>query len=97
MDGRYNIMLSIPNGVRKGVLYLKSNGNTVNGRIWADGIDSVFSGGKVNGNRLEFRGEIKMMLMKISYQFVGVVQNENIIGTVSTKYGNFNLKGNKIS
>lgn len=95
MDGKYNIILSLPNGDRKGILYLKSNGNTLNGRIWSDGVDSVFTNGIVVGNKIQFKANIRMMLMNIDYTFDGVIQNGNIIGTVKTKYGNFNVKGTK--
>ena len=96
MNGRYNIVLNTPMGVERGILQLDVNGNFISGSINARGSNNPFSGGYINGNSINFSGELRISFMKIQYSASCTIQNGNINGVVKTKYGNFKVSGTKI-
>lgn len=95
MDGKYNILLNTPMGVERGVILFKTNGSALSGIINAKGVNNEFYGGKVSGNRFEFSGEIRMLMMRIKYNATGTVEGNRLTGTVRTMYGNFSVSGTR--
>lgn len=96
MDGKYSIVLKTNMGIEKGILVMNTSGDTLSGYIVARGVNNYFNNGKKIGNKFEFFGELKIMIMRIQYHATGVVKGNKIEGFARTKYGNFPIKGVKM-
>lgn len=96
MEGKYSITLETPIGVEKGILELKINGNNASGTIIAKNKENPFTGGEIKGSKLIFSGKLKVAIMTFAYTANCTIENGVLKGTVSTKYGELKVKGNKI-
>lgn len=96
MEGKYSITLETPMGEEKGILEIKINGDNVSGAIIAKSKKNPFTGGQIKGSKLTFSGKFKVAIMTFAYTANCVIENGVLKGTVSTKYGELKVNGNKI-
>ena len=96
MDGVYNINFNTPMGKMKGKLYLKSNGEQIEGTLDIMGMKNNLTGGKVKGNQCYFKGEVKNNALNITYEVMGQLVGNKLNIYAKTNMGEFKLQGNKI-
>lgn len=96
VEGKYSIELKTPRGCENGILLIIQQGTNIYGSITYMGSTYKFSGGKVDNYNFKFSGEFKWLFMRIPYDVEGKVIKDKLTGRVKTKYGEFEVKGNKI-
>ncbi|MGL4773232.1 MAG: hypothetical protein ACRC2K_06665 [Clostridium sp.] len=96
MEGLYLITLNTPFGVEKGELLLKINGEQLSGEIKAKNNITEITNGSIKGNNFSFSGKVKAGFMSVAFNAKGEILGEEISGVASTKYGDFEVKGEKI-
>ena len=96
MDGLYDINFNTPMGKMNGKLYLKSNGENLEGTLEVMGMKNSLSGGKVKGNQCYFKGEVKNNALNITYEVMGQLVGNVLNIYTKTNMGEFRLQGNKI-
>lgn len=87
VEGKYIGSVKTPMGVKKGVITLKVNGNTLSGTIEALGKVNFFNNGIVNGNKFSFNGILQIMFGKFEYKADGVVEGDTLKAVVRTSNG----------
>jgi hypothetical protein len=93
-QGKWNITIDTPMGKRSGVLELHVQGETVTGSL-SDGEHHVaITGGKADGNTLQWHAKITKP-MKLSFKFTAVVEGDRIAGTARHMLGTATFKGTR--
>lgn len=96
MDGIYQVFLNTPMGRIEGKLFLKQEGENLEGYLEALGNQNKIERGSVNGNLGEFSGKISYFLGTISYQAKVKIEQEKLQAIVSSNLGEFQVIGTKL-
>jgi hypothetical protein len=93
-QGRWDITIDTPMGVKTGVLELHVEGNTLTGSL-SDGDHHVaISHGKIEGNKLSWQAKITKP-MRLSFKFSAVVEDGRITGTARHMLGTATFTGTR--
>ena len=94
-QGKWNITINTPMGVRSGVLELHVDGNSVTGSL-SDGEHHVaISHGKIEGDKLSWQAKITKP-MRLSFKFTAVVADDRITGTARHMLGTATFTGTRL-
>ena len=95
MNGIYRLMMQTPFGPQRGVLAIKEQNGKVNGFLKALGDQQPVSG-RVQDEKLLLQGMLKQGNTRLDYSAEGVFEGDKIRIRVKTKFGVFQLYGEKI-
>lgn len=87
VDGKYNVTLNSPMGARPATLELTAAGAALSGKWGGQQGSQEFSGGKVDGDNVEWAVTISGPMGQMELKFKGKVEGDNISGDV--QFGNF--------
>ena len=96
MDGIYQINLNTPMGKMEGKLYLKTNGENIEGTLDIMGMKHNLGNGKTKENQCYFKGNMQNKAMNLQYEIMGELQNNILNIYAKTNMGEFKLQGKKI-
>ncbi|HJX03261.1 MAG TPA: hypothetical protein VJ488_01740 [Dehalococcoidia bacterium] len=80
IDGTWDTSVSTPMGAQKGTLVLKTDGNALSGSSTTSFGTSNFTGGKVDGNNIEFTVESSTPFGPAKFEFKCKVDGDNMTG-----------------
>ncbi len=96
MDGIYETSINTPMGNMNAKIMLKTNGDNLEGVVDVMGMKNNITGGKVNGNKCYFKGNVKNNVLSIQYEIAGEL-NGNILNICArTNMGEFKLQAKKV-
>ena len=95
MNGTYRLMMQTPFGPQRGVLAIKEQNGKVNGFLKALGDQQLVSG-RVQDEKLLLQGMLKQGNTRLDYSAEGVFEGDKIRIREKTKFGVFQLYGEKI-
>ena len=87
VDGKWNITMNTPMGSRTTNLELKSDGADLSGTWGGQGGPQEFSGGKADGDNVEWSVNMQGPMGAMTLAFKGKVEGDNINGDV--QFGSF--------
>lgn len=96
MDGVYETKINTPMGGINAKIALKQSGNTINGMVEIMGSKNALNGGKVEGNKCYFTGEMKNNMLSLKYNITGELVGNTLNIYAKTNMGEFKLQANKI-
>jgi hypothetical protein len=95
VDGTWNITVNSPMGAQKSTLTLKSDGGTLTGSASGAQGSQPITDGKVDGNNVSWKMAITTP-MPMTLEFTGVVDGDNISGSVKAgSFGSFPFSGTR--
>jgi hypothetical protein len=93
-QGKWNITIDTPMGVKTGVLELHVDGNALTGSL-SDGDHHVaISHGQIEGNKLSWQAKITKP-MRLSFKFSALVEDGRITGTARHMLGTARFTGTR--
>ncbi len=96
VDGTWNVTLSTPMGSRNATLQLQSAGADLSGSWSGQQGSQDFSGGKVDGNNLEWTVNMSGPMGQMALAFKGVVDGDQLNGTVQLgSFGSGSFSGTR--
>lgn len=97
IDGIYNCRMKTQMGEIPGKITLQTNGTTLSGIVETMGMKNKFTGGKINGNTCNFKGNFNTMLGSIEYNIKGTIVGNNLKIVADTNKGQFIITGEKMA
>lgn len=97
MGELYKINLNTQMGNLEGLINIVIKNNELSGYIEIMGNKTVFSGGKVNGNKLYINGKAKAGFITIKYDIEGEIKQDELLIKAKTNMGSFETVGKKVS
>ncbi len=95
-DGDWDLMVTTPLGERRGVLSLRTEGNTLCGSQMADGNSTEIFDGVVDGTALSWKLFITDP-MPLTLEFSGSIDGDELSGTVALgRFGNSTFLGKRL-
>jgi hypothetical protein len=79
VQGKWNITINTPMGVRSGVLDLSVSGQTLTGTLSDAEHRVAISDGRVEGNKLSWKAKVTKP-MRLSFKFTAIVEQDRISG-----------------
>jgi hypothetical protein len=95
VQGKWQITIDTPMGVRSGVLELLVDGKTLSGSLSDADHHVAISDGKIEGNRLSWQAKITKP-MRLSFKFSAIVDADRISGTARHMLGTATFSGTRI-
>lgn len=95
-DGTYQVTVTTPLGAKQGKLTILSNGNDFSGDMESPFGTTSFSGGRIDGNRLQWEAKTKTPLGKFDVNFSATIVDGKLSGEASTPMGKASIDGEKV-
>lgn len=95
-DGTYQVTVKTPMGNQKGTLTIQSAGESFSGSLETPSGTSHFTGGRVNGNQLQWQAETKTPLGAFDVSYTATIEGDRLSGEASTPMGAAPMDGMKI-
>lgn len=92
MTKTYDIEMSVPLGIRHGVMSLSEQKGTVNGTFEIMGNTTTFTG-TLENNEICISGKLDISVRKIAYQGVGTIEDEEIYMQLKNEKSVYRVKG----
>lgn len=89
----FKVKANTPIGTKEGIISFTIKGKSLSGTIECMGEKVNFSQGTFLNNTFEFSGVVKKFFHKIPYTAKGSIENNSIMGTAFTNYGNISING----
>lgn len=97
IDGNWEVSMNTPMGEQTGTLALKSDGNTLSGKVDTAMGSEEFDNGTVSGNDLEWSIDISKP-MPMTLNFKATVDGDDMTGNVGLgMFGSAPLTGKRVS
>lgn len=97
MDGNYETSINTPMGNMNAKIQLRTNGDTLEGVVDVMGMKNNITGGKVNGNKCYFKGNVKNNVINIQYEIAGELVGNILNICARTNMGEFKLQARKLA
>lgn len=97
VDGHYELFLHTPLGEQKGTMVLESDGDVLSGTLTNPHGASEFSGGTVDGERVEFDTRIPTPIGRLKAHVTGKVEGQRFTGDAKLPLGTARLEGDKVA
>jgi hypothetical protein len=94
VEGKWNITISTPMGVRSGVLDLSVSGKTLTGSLSDAEHRVLISDGRVDGNQLSWKAKVTKP-MRLSFKFTAIVEQDRISGEARHLLGTASFSGTR--
>lgn len=95
MNINYKLKMHMGKNIYYGTMKLMINGEIVEGVLESRNMRTSFTGGKIDGNKIEFSGNFRLFLSTINYIAKGELNEDGINLNVSTNKGEFKITGIK--
>jgi hypothetical protein len=95
VQGKWQITINTPMGVKSGVLELLVSGTTLTGSLSDAEHHVAISDGKIEGNRLSWQAKITKP-MRLSFKFTATVDADRINGTARHMLGTASFSGKRV-
>jgi hypothetical protein len=86
VQGKWNITIDTPMGVRSGVLDLSVSGRTLSGSLSDAEHRVLISDGLIEGNQLSWKAKVTKP-MRLSFKFTAIVEQDRISGEARYMFG----------
>ena len=96
IDGKYNIIMKTPMGLKKGNVTLNAEGNSISGSLEILGKINTFENGTTDGKQCTFSGNLQTAMGKIAYVVEGTVEGDTLTAISKTKKGDMQITGSRI-
>lgn len=96
VDGTYRITIKTPMGAKESLLTFKTEGNSLSGQSESEAGVTIFAGGTVNGNDVQWVQEVKTMMGKMKIPMKAVVDGDSISGEAKTPMGAAPFEGRRV-
>jgi hypothetical protein len=94
VEGKWNITIDTPMGVRSGVLDLSVSGKTLTGSLSDAEHRVVISDGRIEGNQLSWKAKVTKP-MRLSFKFTAIVEHDRISGVARHLLGTAAFSGTR--
>jgi hypothetical protein len=94
VEGKWNITINTPMGVRSGVLELSVSGKTLTGSLSDAEHRVIISDGRVDGNQLSWKAKVTKP-MRLSFKFTAIVEQDRINGEARHLLGSATFSGTR--
>jgi len=94
VQGKWNITINTPMGVRSGVLELSVSGKTLTGSLSDGEHRVVISDGRIEGNQLTWKAKVTKP-MRLSFKFTAIVEHDRISGEARYLLGTAAFSGTR--
>jgi hypothetical protein len=94
VEGKWNITINTPMGVRSGVLELSVSGKTLTGSLSDAEHRVIISDGRVDGNQLSWKAKVTKP-MRLSFKFTAIVEQDRISGEARHLLGSATFSGTR--
>lgn len=96
MDGNYETSINTPMGNMNAKIQLRTKGDSLEGVVDVMGMKNNITGGKVNGNKCYFKGNVKNNVLNIQYEIAGELVGNVLNICARTNMGEFKLQAKKV-
>ena len=97
VDGTYEVTIDTPMGAQSMKLTLKTDGDTLSGKVDSSMGAAEFSGGSVSGDDISWQMEIDSPMGKMNLECKGKVTGDDIAGEVKVgDFGSSPFKGKRV-
>ena len=97
MDGVYETKINTPMGGINAKIALKQSSTAMTGRVEIMGSKNALNGGRVEGNKCYFSGEMKNNMLSLKYNITAELVGNTLNIYAKTNMGEFKLQANKIA
>jgi len=94
VQGKWNITINTPMGVRSGVLDLSVSGKTLTGSLSDAEHHVLISNGRIEGNKLSWQAKLTKP-MRLSFKFTAIVEQDRISGEARHMLGTAAFSGTR--
>lgn len=94
VQGKWNITINTPMGVKSGVLDLSVSGTTLTGTLSDAEHRVAISDGRVEGNKLSWKAKVTKP-MRLSFKFTAIVEQDRISGEARHMLGTAAFNGTR--
>jgi hypothetical protein len=96
VDGNYKLSLDTPVGAQEGTMTLKADGTSLSGSLVNARGTTEFSGGSVNGARVEFDARIPTPIGRLKAHVTGRVEGGHFSGDAKLPLGSAHIEGDRL-
>lgn len=96
IDGTYQVKVKTPMGDQLGKLTIQTAGDVFSGSLETPSGTSSFSGGRISGNRLQWRSETKTPMGAFDVSYTATIDGDKLTGEAATPLGAAPMEGMKI-
>ncbi len=94
--GTYDIKVHTPMGDEDGTLHLNIRNNALSGKLENKKGSTEFTGGTVEGNKVNFNTKIKTPMGRLKAQVTGQIEADNFTGTAKLPLGSAKIEGKRV-